>query len=116
MAVVLPSLPNATKRKSVNTIDMQDCLGKIAQSNLNNMHGSTITWARAWILITPMTNIFVFWHENLFQLFHISSHSPWARWPQFRRRYFQMLFRDWFFFCIVIKISLKFVPKGPIKN
>ena len=41
--------------------------------------------------------------------------SPWTKWSPFRRRYFHMHFRDEIF-CILIKISLKFVPKGPIDN
>ena len=40
---------------------------------------------------------------------------PWAKWPPFRRRHFQMHFREWNF-CILIKISLKFVPKGQVDN
>ena len=35
--------------------------------------------------------------------------------PPFRRRYFQMHLREWKFY-ILIKISLKFVSKGPVGN
>ena len=44
------------------------------------------------------------------------THLPCTKWPPFRRRYFEMHFREWFFFCILIKISLKFVPEGPVDN
>ena len=36
-------------------------------------------------------------------------------WMPFRRRYFQMLFCDWKV-CILIKILLKYVPKGPVDD
>ena len=36
---------------------------------------------------------------------------PWKKWQPFRRRHFQMHFHEW-----QIKISLKFIPKGPIDN
>ena len=38
------------------------------------------------------------------------THLPLDKCPPFRRQYFQM------HFCILIEISLKFVPKGPIDN
>ena len=41
--------------------------------------------------------------------------QPRTKWPPFRRRYFQCFFVNWKFY-IVIKISLKFVPKGPINH
>ena len=42
------------------------------------------------------------------------THPPRTKWPPFRRRYFQIFFNGnvW----ISIKISLKFVPNGPINN
>ena len=40
---------------------------------------------------------------------------PWTKWPLFPRRYFQMHFLNKKC-CILIKISLKFVHKGPINN
>ena len=40
---------------------------------------------------------------------------PWTKWLPFRRRYFHMHFREWKV-CILIKISLKIVAKGPIDN
>ena len=116
MAVVLPSLPNATKRKGVNTIDMQDCLGKIAQLNLNNMHGSTITWARAWILLTPMTNIFVFLTRKVIPVNPYFKSFPLGKMASISQTIFSDAFSWLNFFCIVIKISLKFVPNGPINN
>ena len=45
----------------------------------------------------------------------INSSPPGQNGRRFRRRYFQMHFREWKVF-IAIKISLKFVPKGPIGN
>ena len=41
--------------------------------------------------------------------------SPWTKWPPFRSRYFRCIFVNEKF-CILIKISLKFVPKGPTDN
>ena len=41
------------------------------------------------------------------------THLPWAKWPLFRRRYFQMHFHKWKVLYFAIRISLKFVPKGP---
>ena len=38
---------------------------------------------------------------------------PWTKWPPFCRRYFHKNIREWKF-CILIKISLKSVPKGLI--
>ena len=47
---------------------------------------------------------------------HIHSFiSPWTKWLPFCRRYLQMHFREGKC-CILIKIALKFVPKGPIDN
>ena len=44
-----------------------------------------------------------------------NSNNPLTKWPPFHRRYFQMHFREWKIFYF-IKISLKFVPEGPIDN
>ena len=45
------------------------------------------------------------------------TYLPWTKYPPFHRRYFQMYF---IFvnekFCILVEISFKFVPKGPINN
>ena len=43
------------------------------------------------------------------------THLPWTKCPPLLRRYFQRHFREWKFY-ILIKISLKFVPKGLINN
>ena len=40
---------------------------------------------------------------------------PWTKWPPFFRWYFQMHFHNEKI-CILIRISLKNVPKGPIDN
>ena len=40
---------------------------------------------------------------------------PGQKWPHFTRWCFQMRFREWKFY-IFVKISMKFVPKGPIDN
>ena len=45
----------------------------------------------------------------------LNSSPPWTKWPPFSRRYFQLHFNEWKF-CILIKISMKFVPNGPIDN
>ena len=43
--------------------------------------------------------------------------SPWAKWPLFRKRYFQMYEKlTDEKFCIFIKISLKFILTGPTDN
>ena len=41
--------------------------------------------------------------------------SLWTKWPPFRRRYFLMLYINEKF-CILVKISHQFVPKGPNDN
>ena len=46
---------------------------------------------------------------------HTQLISPWTKWPPFHRQDFQMHFMNEKF-CILIKISLKFSPKGPIDN
>ena len=51
------------------------------------------------------------WRYNHDKAKHKVKWSP----PPFRRRYFQMHFREWKF-CILIKVSLKFVPNGLIDN
>ena len=43
------------------------------------------------------------------------THLPWTKWPPFRRWYFQRHFHEWKVLYL-IKISLKYVPKGPIDN
>ena len=57
--------------------------------------------------------IYTCWVLELNHVKHTHSH-PWTKWPPFRRRYFQMHFREWK--CILIQIWQKFVPKGPIDN
>ena len=44
-----------------------------------------------------------------------NSSPPGQNGHHFRRQHFQMNFHDWKF-CISIRISLRFVPKGPIDN
>ena len=46
----------------------------------------------------------------------LTNSSPWTKWLPFHRRCFQCIFFLNEKFCIQIKISLKFVPKGPIDN
>ena len=41
--------------------------------------------------------------------------NAWIKWPAFRKRHFQMNFITEKF-CILIRISQKFVPKGPVDN
>ena len=41
--------------------------------------------------------------------------APWTKWLPFRRRYFELHFREWNLW-ILIKILLKFVRKGAIDN
>ena len=40
---------------------------------------------------------------------------PWTKWPPLCRRWIQIYFSEWRVFPL-IKISLKFVPNGPIDN
>ena len=46
----------------------------------------------------------------------INSSPTRSKWPLFRRRYFQMHLREWKYFCVLVKIPLKFVPKRPIDD
>ena len=41
--------------------------------------------------------------------------APWTRWLSVRRRHFQMHFVNETL-CVLIRMSLKFVPEGPIDN
>ena len=53
--------------------------------------------------------------SQVFQNDLASTHLPRTKWPPFRRRYFQMHFVNEKFY-ILIKILLKFIPKGPNDN
>ena len=53
--------------------------------------------------------------QSIYELYML-THLPWTKWPPFRRRHFQTHFREWQFYLISIRISLKFVPNGPIYN
>ena len=67
-----------------------------------------------WWFETPSRPLRRHRNENLFCCYTVSKLiSPWTQWPPFRRRYVQMHFREWKVLNLV-KISLKFVPKGPI--
>ena len=37
------------------------------------------------------------------QVGHVNSFPPWTKWPPFRRRYFQMYFREWKSFVFWLK-------------
>ena len=54
-------------------------------------------------------------HTHEITVWPVKTHLPWAKWPPFRRRYFHVNFRERKILYFV-KISLKFVPKGPIDN
>ena len=41
--------------------------------------------------------------------------SPWTKWPPFHNDIFEYIFMNERF-CILIRISLKFAPKGQIDN
>ena len=43
------------------------------------------------------------------------THLSWTKWPPFCRQHIQMHLHEWNF-CVLIKISLKLVPKGLIDN
>ena len=45
----------------------------------------------------------------------LTQFPPWRKWPPFRRRYVQMHFHERKF-SVFIKMSLKFVPRGPMDN
>ena len=53
-------------------------------------------------------------HQNP-SSYHVSSSPPRTRWPPFRRQYLQTHFHERKF-RILIKISLKSIPKGPMDN
>ena len=70
-----------------------------------------------WQLYNPVKQSWIIWvkrshKSNRYPWF---THLPWTKWPPFRRWYFQMHFREWKL-CILIKISLNLVRKGPIDN
>ena len=51
----------------------------------------------------------------LHQIFELTYPPPWTKWPPFCRWHVEMYFHPWKKL-ILIQISLKFVPKGPIDN
>ena len=70
---------------------------------------------------TKMTTALVFFREFtlrfqiIISVYELSSSLPWTKWPLYRRRLFKCIFMN-LQCCILIRISLKFVPKGPIAN
>ena len=60
--------------------------------------------------VNVCSHIHLFYCLITWKYFKLISHK--TKWPPFRRRYFQMHFRKQKF-CVLIKISLKCVPKGP---
>ena len=62
-----------------------------------------------------LMKLHIFQTRNASDQYDIKTHLPWTKLPPFRRRHFQMHFMN-DIFCILIHISLKFVPKGPIGN
>ena len=97
------------------------CIQQCSSDMLPN-HGVSLTRStiQGWLPTSPDQP------HGLCVLIHL-LHTKWP-WPSFRRRYFQMhllwmksfVIWDAFVvnekFCILIKISLKFVLKGPIDN
>ena len=61
------------------------------------------------------------WHDGIRTsaiTMWILTHLPLDKWPPYhngRRRYFQMHFHEWKN-CVLIKISLQFIVKGPFRN
>ena len=54
-------------------------------------------------------------HQNVQAVDHSELISPWTKWPLFTDDIFKYIFVKGKF-CALIKISPKFVPKGPIDN
>ena len=92
-----------------NWIKPLECVMKNIPVPLN-ISNSLTCWYDIIVYRQPLIRIFASGGVGLLQRI-----SPWAKWPPFRRRHFQMHFREWNF-CILIKSSLKFVPKGPVDN
>ena len=55
------------------------------------------------------------YYDVILMDFPCNEHELETKWTPFRRRHFQLHFLEWNVW-IPIKISLKFVPKGPINN
>ena len=87
--------------------------------NYAMLFGDNSKWTNALMWIIPNTSIthdpslvITSW-SSAQRPFKTSINSPWTKWPPLR--YFRCIFRNEKF-CILIKISLKFVPKGPTDN
>ena len=75
---------------------------KLGNSAMNLGHG--------WLFISTQ-NITMQYIWFIYSL----THLPWTKWPSFRRRYFQMHFREWKVLYFNHNFT-KFIPKGPIDN
>ena len=76
---------------------------------------ATVSWPDPYAVPPLMTKFTPCW-LSVFSFFTSLTCLPWTKWPPFRRRYLQMHFREWKVYCILIKFSLKFVPKCLIDN
>ena len=84
---------------------IRDCVFLLKNYHIGTCY-SGIQLHHGIILQMPMT---LYWHYAT----HSQTHIPWTKWPPFRRRYFQKLFREWKVL-YSDKISLKLVPNGSI--
>ena len=71
-----------------------------------------------WWFETPLRPLWfhcneqVHWWQSLSPLWKDSFICPWTKWPPFRRRHFQMHFREW----KSLYFASKFLPRGPVNN
>ena len=109
-----PYSPSGRRREESKSVSIlsQRTHDAITPSLLRQNDFTTSFWRNNDVIIASCMHWDV---SNERRFYTLLTNLPWTKWSPFRRRYFQMYFREWKF-CILIKIWLKFVPKGPVDN
>ena len=101
-------IQNAPKKKQSKSTDSNKKFTQFCdQLNYCGIIGNFMLRNRIYITIHTV----MYGCHNMLNL--LPPLSPWTKWPPFHRRYIGINFWNEKF-CILIKILLKFVPKGPI--
>ena len=97
-------------------IQVDICIGHCIYRAAEQLLCAYLPWGSCRVLDVALRSYHIYQDvKGLNYLLLLTSSSPGTKWSSFRRRCFQMHFREWEI-CILIKMSLKFVPKGPIEN
>ena len=87
---------------------------KMRRRKLENAYlPTTIITVFSLLVISPLLGV----EQNVthFAMWKFNASPSWTKWLPFRRRHFQMHFLEKEF-CVGIRISMEFVPKGPISE